>query len=251
VGDLLVLCYHGISESWPAVTSVKPGDFESQLEAFLERGYRPATLSAALEAPPAPKTFVVSFDDAHRSVHRLAAPVMARLGVPGTVYAPTDYVDSGRPMAWEGYDIWQGTEHEAELECMGWEELRELAEVGWEVGSHTCSHPRLSRLGEPEIATELRRSREVCEKRMERPCESLAYPYSDFDDRAMRAAGAAGYRFAASVPRVPAAPLPLRWPRVGVYHGESAKQVRMRAWSRRLGPSSSARAALGLRRLLR
>jgi peptidoglycan/xylan/chitin deacetylase (PgdA/CDA1 family) len=247
----LILCYHGVSERWPAVTSVRPGDFEAQLEAFLEHGYRPATFSRALVDPPAPKTLVVSFDDAHVSVYRLAAPIMARLGVPGTVYAPTDFVGAGRPMAWDGYDVWLGTAHEAELDCMDWEQLRELSAAGWEVGSHTCSHPRLSRLGDTEVATELERSREVCEEHVGEPCESLAYPYGDFDARVVRAAAAAGYRFAATVPRAPTAPLPLMWPRVGVYHGENARRVRTRAWSRRLGASAAARAALAVKRRLR
>ena len=47
MGDLLVLCYHGISETWPAPTTVRPGDFESQLEHFLGRGYVGATLTEA------------------------------------------------------------------------------------------------------------------------------------------------------------------------------------------------------------
>src|SRR4051812_25010527 len=112
MGDLLVLCYHGISETWPASTSVRPGDFEAQLRAFAERGYRGATLAEALTAPPSERTLVVTFDDAHRSVLELAAPVMAELGIPGTVFVPTDYAGGERPMGWDGYDVWLGTEHE-------------------------------------------------------------------------------------------------------------------------------------------
>jgi len=240
-GDLVVLCYHGVSATWPASTSVRPADFEAQLEHFARRGYRGATLSAALTSAPTAKTLVVSFDDAHSSVWEFAREPLARLGIPGTVYAPTDYVSSGRPMAWDGYDCWLGGEHEAELACMSWEQLGELADDGWEVGSHTCSHPRLSRLGEAGIAAELSRSRQLCEERLGRPCTSLAYPYSDYDERVVAAAAAAGYRFAVSVPRDAQPPLPFEWPRVGAYHGESARRVGLRAWSRRLGPSAAAR----------
>lgn len=249
--DVLALCYHGISETWPAVTTVKPEDFERQLELFTRLGYRGATLAEALTEPPSERTLVVSFDDAHRSVLELAAPVMARLGVPGTIYVPTAYAGSERPMGWDGYDVWLGTEHEPELLCLGWDELRGLAEVGWEIGSHTCTHPRLSQIGEAEIAAELSDSRRECEDRMGTACDSLAYPYSDFDERAVRAAGKAGYRFATTVPRRPEAPLPLQWPRVGVYQGQSARRLRMRAWSRRFRPAVSARASLGLKRALR
>lgn len=233
MSDVLVLCYHGISETWPASTSVRPGDFAAQLSALSRLGYRGATLSEALTVPPAAKTLVVSFDDAHRSVFELAAPVMAKLGIPGTIYVPTAYADTDRPMAWDGYDTWKGTAHESELSCMSWEELRAVAAEGWEIGSHTRTHPRLSRIGDAEIAAELTESKRECEDQMGVPCTSFAYPYSDYDDRAVRAAAAAGYRFAVTVPRGPAPALPLQWPRVGVYHGDSANRVRLRARSRR------------------
>jgi len=236
MSDLLVLCYHGISETWPAPTTVRPGDFEAQLEHFLGRGYKGATLTEALDVPPAEKTMVVTFDDAHRSVYELAAPAMARLGVPGTVFVPTAYPDSGKPMGWEGYDVWLGTEHEPELACMGWDQLRELAAAGWEIGSHTKNHPRLSKISEQPIKDELTESRRECEERMEAPCTSIAYPYSDYDDRAVRAAAEAGYRFAVTVPTGPAPALALQWPRVGVYNGESARRVALRARTRRLEP---------------
>jgi peptidoglycan/xylan/chitin deacetylase (PgdA/CDA1 family) len=247
MSELLVLCYHGISETWPAPTTVKPGDFEQQLSELTRLGYRGATLSEALTAPPAGKTMVVTFDDAHGSVGALAAPVMAELEIPGTVYVPTQYPDSGQPMAWEGYDIWLGTEHEHELGCMGWEQLRGLAASGWEIGSHTRSHPRLSKIDERSIKTELTESKRECEEKMGAPCASLAYPYSDYDERAVHAAAAAGYRSAVTVPRGPAAPLPLQWPRVGVYNGEDARKVRLRARARRLSSPLAIRALQALR----
>lgn len=243
-GEVVVLCYHGVSETWPASTSVRPADFEAQLASFVHNGYRGATLAEALVSPPTRKTLVVTFDDAHLSVWEHARKPMARLGVPGTVYAPTDYVGAERSMGWEGYDVWLDTEHEPELACMSWPQLRELADDGWEIGSHTCSHPRLSRIGDSEIATELVDSRRICEEQTGQACYSLAYPYSDYDERAVRAAAVAGYRFAVSVPRDAQPPFPFEWPRLGVYHGENARRVRMRAWSRRFGPSPAARLLL-------
>jgi peptidoglycan/xylan/chitin deacetylase (PgdA/CDA1 family) len=246
--DVLVLCYHGISERWPAPTAVLPERIEEQLDMLVRRGYTGATFSEALTAPVAARTLVVTFDDATRSVARYALPVMERLGLVGTVFVPTAFAGDGRPLAWEGQEQWLGTEHAGELECMSWDELRDLAGRGWEVGSHTRSHPRLTALDDERLADELRGSLEDCEERLGEPCRSLAYPYSDVDDRVVRAAGRAGYRFAGVVPRGPAAPFPLLWPRVGVYRDDTSFRLRARIWRRRAlngsGPSRAADAAL-------
>jgi len=247
MSDLLVLCYHGVSETWPARTTVRPAELKSQLRYFLEHGYRGATLTEALTVPPYEKTLVVTFDDANRSVYELAAPPMAAMGVPGTVFVPTAYPDSGRPMGWEGFDVWLGTEHEHELTCMGWGELRELAAAGWEIGSHTKNHPRLSKIGDQPIKDELIESRAECEQQMQLPCTSLAYPYSDYDERAVRAALEAGYNYAVTVPTGPAPALALQWPRVVVARGETAKRVALRARARRLEPHVALQAVQRLR----
>lgn len=250
--DVLVLCYHGISDSWPAETTVRPAAFEAQLTAFARAGYRGATITEALTLPPHQKTLAITFDDAHRSVLALAAPIMERLGMVGTIYVPTDYAGTDQPMGWDGYDMWLNTAHEPELLCLGWDDLRGLAARGWEIGSHTCSHPHLASLAdESEIACELTESKSICEDRMQAECASLAYPYSDFDARSVAAAAAAGYRSATTVPRVSTAALPLMWPRVGVSRGDDARGVRLRAWSRKLGPAFPAQAALRLKKLLR
>ena len=43
--DRLALCYHALSDSWPAVLAVKPTRFEQQLSWLTERGYRGVTFS--------------------------------------------------------------------------------------------------------------------------------------------------------------------------------------------------------------
>lgn len=245
--DLLVLCYHGVSETWPEDTAVRPAALDDQLSALRRAGYRGATIGQALSGALEGKVAVVTFDDALRSVLELAAPIMDRLGFPGTIYAATDYV--GGAATWEGYDEWAGTEHDGELRCMSWDDLRGLAARGWEVGSHTVTHPRLSRIDEGSIATELTESKRVCEEQIGMACEALAYPYSDYDARAVRAAAAAGYRSAVSVPTRPVSPLPLEWPRVVVSREDSTRRILMRARARRLGPGALARIALGIRRI--
>jgi len=231
----VVLCYHGISETWPAPTTVTPDRFERQLAWLAKRGYRAATLSEALTAAPALRTVVISFDDAHRSVLELALPLLDAHGFVATVFAPTDYVDSGALMGWDGYDIWLGTPHEHELTPMSWQELGGLVEKGWEVGSHTLSHPHLPEVEDDErLAAELGESRARCAERLGVPCPTLAYPYGDHDLGVRRTALAAGYSVAVTMPTATEPPLPLAWPRVGVYRDDDVRRLRLRIWRRSL-----------------
>jgi peptidoglycan/xylan/chitin deacetylase (PgdA/CDA1 family) len=219
VGEVLVLCYHAVSKEFPASLSVSQDTLRDQLGILVRRGYQGATFSSSISQPREGKTLAVTFDDAYRSVIRLALPILAEYGLPGTVFVPTAYIGAERPMRWPGIDRWHGTAHEAELIPCSWPELELLVDAGWEVGSHTRTHPRLPDLTDGDLVTELRESRQECEQRLAVRCRSIAYPYGAVDRRVADAVADAGYSFAAELPgsfRTPSAPL--RWPRVGVFH---------------------------------
>jgi peptidoglycan/xylan/chitin deacetylase (PgdA/CDA1 family) len=237
----VVLCYHGVSETWPAETSVTPSRLEEHLTSFVTRGYVGATLTDAVTSQLSPRTLVVTFDDAPRSLFVLARPILASLGLPATVFVPTAFPGSADPMAWSGQERWVGTEHEHELQCMSWDELGTLADEGWEVGAHTRTHPRLTQVADDAtLEDELAGARADCEDALAGPCRSLAYPYGDHDDRVVAAAQAAGYAVACTTPRRAAPQLALRWPRVGVYHADTARRLRARVWRRGLSEGSLA-----------
>jgi peptidoglycan/xylan/chitin deacetylase (PgdA/CDA1 family) len=96
------------------------------------------------------------------------------------------------------------------------------------VGSHTCSHPRLTTVGDEQLAKELRESKAACEEGMGRPCRSIAYPYGDVDARVIDATRAAGYELAAALPKRHGSRDPLDWPRVGVYHGDDLRRFKLK-----------------------
>jgi peptidoglycan/xylan/chitin deacetylase (PgdA/CDA1 family) len=221
----LVLGYHAVSQAWPSTLAVTPAQLRRQLEWLLSRGYRGKTFYEAVGDCSQP-TLIVTFDDAYRSVLDLAYPVLASLGVPATIFVVTDFADDDRELEWPGIDHWRDTPHRGELRGLGWSELEELADDGWEVGSHTRTHPRLTQLDDEALDRELRESRETCERALGRPCRSLAYPYGDFDARVMRAAASAGYE--AAVIEGLARPSMLAWPRVGVYRKNSMLAFRMK-----------------------
>ncbi|HET6274871.1 MAG TPA: polysaccharide deacetylase family protein [Candidatus Cybelea sp.] len=84
-------------------------------------------------------------------------------------------------------------------EILSWNEVCALANDGFDLGSHTVSHPILSQLSPEALTVELRESRTALEERTGRPCVSLAYPVGrlhDVTEAVLSATAGAGYEYA-------------------------------------------------------
>lgn len=227
--DLLVLCYHAVSPTWAADLSVAPEALRSQLALLVRRGYRGVTFAAAMRnGPPAGRTLVITFDDAFESVHRLALPILARLGLPATVFVPTRQAGRDEPMAWPGIDQWLDGAHADELRGMSLEQLGELAANGWEIGAHTRTHPCLPDVSDDELAAELAGSKADLERELGVSCLTVAYPYGAADARVCAAAESAGFEAGAGLSRDLARSSRYYWPRVGIYHHDAARRFRLK-----------------------
>jgi peptidoglycan/xylan/chitin deacetylase (PgdA/CDA1 family) len=225
--DVLILCYHAVSRDWEHELAVRPDQLERQAAHLRRRGYRGATFVDALTGPGPGRWVAFTFDDAQHSVWELARPVLDAAGFPATIFVPTQFPDTDVPARWDGLDEIAESTHADELRPMTWDQLREAAAAGWELGSHTHTHPHLTQLDDADLHEELVRSREILETQLDRPCRSVAYPYGEVDNRVTEAAREAGYVVGAAV-RQPARPLPLRWPRTPVFRGDSDLIFRLR-----------------------
>lgn len=213
---LTILAFHTVSApARPYFRGAMDIDGEqfAQLLRGMRRHYRFRSLSEALDDPDTPAA-VVTIDDAYRNIHDVAHPVLKELGIPATLYVPTDYIGTGKLLWWDEVhrlapdradELTNRLKYlpvaarEAELErlreaardgaggaggervMMNWDEIRELAENGFEIGNHTASHPYLSELGPEAIRAELRRAHETIEREVGVAPRSLAYPDGRFN----------------------------------------------------------------------
>jgi peptidoglycan/xylan/chitin deacetylase (PgdA/CDA1 family) len=217
-----------VSPDWPARLSVPPQRLAAQLDHLANLGYRGVTFSDAVGGGEEGKVVAITFDDGYRSVFELARPILERLGWPGTLFVPTDFVDRDEPMAWPGIDQWVGGNHEHELMPITWEQAHSLIAAGWEIGSHTKSHPRLTDIPGDEVAEQLAGSKHVLEEKLGRRCRSVAFPYGNYDDSVVAATEVAGYSAAATLPEGNPDPSPLSWPRIGVYFHDGPLTFRLK-----------------------
>ena len=246
----LVLAYHAVSSSWPASLAVAEDRLRAQLAYLKKRGYIGLTISEAEHARkdgtlPA-LSVVVTFDDGYASTLR-AAPILDELQFPGTVFVVTGFVESGETLAWAGIAEWQRPETIEELQPLSWDDAESLLARGWEVGSHTASHPLLTRVDDHRLHDELVRSRAAIQDRLG-GCTSLAYPYGQADERVAAAARAAGYEVACMLTFAHIADEPMRRPRVGL--GARDHGVRLAAQVSGLGQAARRSGAARLARRL-
>ena len=91
---------------------------------------------------------VFTFDDGYENMFNVAYPIMKKYGLVGTVFVITDLV---APKDWRG------------KKTMTWEQLTELYKNGWDIGSHTASHPWLMKISLKQVVNELKRSKVTLE----------------------------------------------------------------------------------------
>jgi peptidoglycan/xylan/chitin deacetylase (PgdA/CDA1 family) len=76
---------------------------------------------------------------------------------------------------------------------MTWDQIRQLAREGHEIGSHSLSHPILTLVDDAQLEREMDGSRSRLAGEVGAPCDSFCYPNGDQDERVRAAARRAGY----------------------------------------------------------
>lgn len=223
-----ILCYHAVSSTWPARLAVTEELLAEQVGLLARRGYVGLTLAEAERrrqtgALPE-RSVVVTFDDAYLSTAR-AKPILDELGYPATVFAVTSFPASGRLLSWPGVEQWTQGKYAAEMSPLGWDGLGELREGGWEIGSHTVTHPKLPEVSDAQLAEELDASRQAIEDRLG-SCETIAYPYGLADDRVAGAARRVGYLAGVTLSSAHRADEPLLRPRIGLNRKDTGLRLR-------------------------
>ncbi|HEY3694480.1 polysaccharide deacetylase family protein [Phenylobacterium sp.] len=181
---LTILYYH-------AVPAAQAAAFDTQM-AYLKRTANIVapdhTGPLAIDRP----NVAVTFDDAFRSVRENALPALARHGVPATIYVPTGNL--GRQPGWR-----METSGDRDEVVMTAEEIAALPSDLIAIGSHTVSHPHLTKLSDEEVGEQFGASRAALEGLLGRTIDTLAFPYGDHDARVVELARQAGYRFVYTV----------------------------------------------------
>jgi peptidoglycan/xylan/chitin deacetylase (PgdA/CDA1 family) len=249
------LCYHSIAAEGPRYLTISADLFERQLAMLRRRGMRSGDLGAlsalAQGQAPGPTAFL-TFDDGFRDNFETALPLLREYGFGAFVFVLPPLLESGAPFEWPEMkaDLKRYT---ATMRSVTWSMLEEMKEGGFEIGSHTLSHPHLPALGGEELREELWQSRAAIVERLG-SCDTIAYPFGEWSAEVATAAAECGYRFAFTLPTVSGQrqATPLSIPRVNVDFRDDERRfaAKLSPWGRR-ALLSSAVGALRRRRRAR
>ncbi len=174
----VILQYHHVSETLPAVTSVSANTFTKHLSYLKEHNFNVIALneliSAIQQGKTLPeKTVAITFDDGYNNNYEQAAPILEKFGYPYTIFVNPTLIDEGK-----GY-------------VMGWDKLKELAGKGALIANHTAQHDYLhiklkdesDAQWQARIKQDILHSQQRIKEEIGHDYKYLAYPYGEFNNK--------------------------------------------------------------------
>jgi len=137
------------------------------------------------EGLPPRRAAVITIDDGYRDNLEVAHPILRRHR-----FSATHFLISGRLGAsndWDRPGVLSGRPVLSTAEAL------KLRADGARLGAHTRNHPKLPTLADPALNEEIGGSRGDLETDLGEEIETFAYPYGQFDERAVDAVADAGF----------------------------------------------------------
>jgi peptidoglycan/xylan/chitin deacetylase (PgdA/CDA1 family) len=179
--EIVFLMYHELELPGRPLVQSAPGyvryilsdtAFRTQIKWLKENGWRGLSVSEAL-LYPSEKAVAITFDDGCETDLIAATPLLHDAGFHATFYATAGFLDK------PGY--------------MSAAQLRELHDVGFEIGCHSMTHAYLNDLSPQELQVEIVNAKEKLQDITGSKIEHFSCPGGRYDQRTLAMAKQAGY----------------------------------------------------------
>jgi peptidoglycan/xylan/chitin deacetylase (PgdA/CDA1 family) len=171
-----VLIYHviGTPTGAPGLEGlyVTPAELRAQVDWLARDGWHAVTLDRVLAhwrdgTPLPPKPIVLSFDDGYPGDWRYALPILRAHGYPGVLNLQVGNLTPTR--------------------------VRTFLRAGWQLASHTFTHPDLTTVDDATLQHEVLHSRLWLQNVFHVRVDVFCYPFGRYDARVVDAVRASGY----------------------------------------------------------
>lgn len=194
--------------------------FKAQMAFLHFFGYKVMSLSTALKGlfgngDLPHHSVVLTFDDGYENFKDYAFPILKRYHFPATVFLVADLI--GKNAKWLEHDGRFGAP------LMDKKAIRNLWAQDIVFGSHSLTHPLLTRIDRERQRQEINESKSALEDLLTTEIRYFCYPSGDYDKAVVDMVREAGYQAALTCDRGAATPddTPLTLPRKAVSFGDS------------------------------
>jgi peptidoglycan/xylan/chitin deacetylase (PgdA/CDA1 family) len=162
--------------------------FERQLSELRTAGFTTPAFSPPIAEENPGKRIALTFDDGFANVFQHGLEPLARHGFRAIEFLTVDLIG--------GYNEWEMQEGEARQQLMDDVQVKEWLAAGHEIGSHTLTHPFLTRISTAQAKEEITASKKRLEDRFSRLIRHFCYPYGDWNPAVRDLVIEAGYETA-------------------------------------------------------
>ena len=181
-----VLTYHSLDDSGSPI-SIEPASFAAHARWLASSAVRVVALETLVRevrgGDDAGDAVALTFDDGFANFGEHAAPLLAELGLPATVFVVSAH--AGRTNAWGGTP----DDGIPTLPLLDGQALGRLSECGIALGGHTRTHARLDALSGAALEDEIAGGAEDMVAQLGRRPTAFAYPYGATSHDATRCVG--------------------------------------------------------------
>lgn len=184
--DVPILTYHSVLDYKPeqiktfTKITVTPAMLDKQFAYLKENSYHVISLNALLNhiergTPLPPKAVVITFDDGWEAQYLHALPILKKYGYTATFFIFTHAIGRNKHF-------------------FTWEQVKELDALGMTIGSHSKTHPYLTKITDPaKLAAEIADSKSIIESQLGKKVRFFAYPFGQYNNATLEAVQIAGY----------------------------------------------------------
>lgn len=171
---MTILLLHRVTNDIPEDGLTVSTDWFRQLCAMLKRHFHVVPLAEFMRIVKGGgvfprRTVAITFDDCYRD-NLFAARVLAEYGLPACFFVPTAFVGTDHVFEWDRHIG-------RPMPNLTWDDVREMARLGHEIGSHTHTHADMAVVSAEQARFELGESRRHLEKELGLPIRWFAYPF--------------------------------------------------------------------------
>lgn len=189
---MLVLTYHNIGKApdYAKLKSlyVKPNQLNRQISLIKAMGYRFLRSEQLLNNNVKGKAVLLTFDDAYLDFWEKALPILQSHKALAIVFVPAGLIGK--------YNVWDYERLKVKKPLMDWSHLKDLVDVGIEIGSHSLTHPFLTQIPIQRAKEEIETSKKILEDNLGVEVKSFCYPYGNYNEAVRDMVMEAGYSMA-------------------------------------------------------